>query len=82
MYYKQDTKKGETMRTKEDVERMSRLTRKCALTTAKEFTDLTFDKINDCMITIDLAMNDLQTCKEAIEETLLQLNNAMFEDCM
>ena len=70
------------MSTTEDIERMSRITRKCALATAKEFADLTYDKINDCMVTIDLAMTDLQTCKEAIEETLLQLNNGMFEDCM
>ena len=70
------------MITNDDIERMSRISRKCALTTAKEFTDLTYDKINDCMVSIDLAMADLQTCKEAIEETLLQLNNAMFEDCM
>jgi hypothetical protein len=75
-------KKGDIMRTTEDIERMSRISRRCALTTAKEFADLTYDKINDCMVTIDLAMNDLQTCKEAVEETLLQLNNGMFEDCM
>lgn len=70
------------MKRTDDIERMSRITRKCALTTAKEFADLTYDKINDCIVTIDLAMNDLQTCKEAIEETMLQLNNGMFEDCL
>lgn len=70
------------MKTNEDIERMSRISRKCALATAKEFTDLTFDKINDCMVEIDLALSDLQTCKEAVEEALLQLNNCMFEDCM
>lgn len=69
---------GENM----EVERMSRISKVCAVVTAKEFVDIINDKIVDCLADIQKLENELHTMKECVEETQLQLNNAIFEDCM
>lgn len=65
-----------------DVERMSNITRLTACITAKEFIDITKDKIDDCIVKLHSLEQDLHTMQETIEESMLQLNNAIFEDCV
>jgi lipoate-protein ligase A len=63
-------------------ERMSNITRLTACITAKEFIDITKEKIDDCIVKLHSLEQDLYTMQETIEESMLQLNNAIFEDCV
>lgn len=65
-----------------DIERMSNITRMTACITAKEFIDITKERIDNCIVKIHSLEQELYTMQETIEESMLQLNNAIFEDCM
>ena len=65
-----------------DAERMSNISRMTACITAKEFIDMTKDKIDDCIVKLHSLEQDLYTMQEAIDESMLQLNSAIFEDCV
>lgn len=63
-------------------ERMSRITRMGHMATAKEFVDMIGEKTSNTLTKLHELENDLHTIKEATDEVMLQLNNAIYEDCM
>jgi hypothetical protein len=65
-----------------ELERMSRITRMSHLATAKEFIDMVSEKASDSLTKLQQLENDIHTIKEATDEAILQLNNAIYEDCM
>ena len=65
-----------------EAERMSNITRMTACITAKEFIDITKEKIDDCIVKLHSLEQDLYTMQETIDESMLQINNAIFEDCV
>lgn len=65
-----------------ELKRMSNISRISAIATAKEFVDMTAEKVSDSLQHVQEIEQALYTMKEALNEAQLQMNNAIFEDCM
>lgn len=65
-----------------DIVRMSKITKDCSLITAREFVGLALDDTKDIIAKVQEAEQKIQGIKEILEESLLQINNSIFEDCV
>ena len=65
-----------------ELKRMSNISRISAIATAKEFVDMTAEKVSESLQHVQEIEQALCTMKETLEEAQLQMNNAIFEDCM